>query len=245
MKVKNINFTLALIIRIQMKKNISWITIVDIVVYSLIIGFVAYGKHQSNISLEAFARVIREDGYVEYLTALFLLLGAISFGINAVRAKKEKDTKKTVFNSLAAFVFFFGLGEEISWGQRIFSIESGDYFKQNNYQGETNLHNLEIGGVDLNILIFSQLMFVALVSYFIILPLLTWKVKYIRKLVIDYGVPIPRLHHIIILFAVNAFIPLAINMIKESELHELALTGIFFLILLNPAKKIKNISLTS
>ena len=115
---------------------------------------------------------------------------------------------------------------------------------ENNYQGETNLHNLEIGGVDLNILIFSQLMFVALISYFVILPLLTWKVKAIRKLVVDFGVPIPRLHHVIVLLVVNAFIPLAIHMIKESELHELALTGILFLILINPAKKIKDVSLS-
>ncbi|WP_297096237.1 hypothetical protein [uncultured Draconibacterium sp.] len=228
-----------------MKKNISWITILDIVVYAVIIGFVAYGKYQSTVSPEAFARVIREDGWVEYLTALFLLLGSILFAIKAVHAKKEKNGKRIFFNALASFVFFFGLGEEISWGQRIFSVQSGEYFMQNNYQGETNLHNLEIGGVDLNILIFSKLMFVALISYFVILPLLTWKVKAIRKLVIDYGVPIPRLHHVIVLLAVNAFIPLAIHMIKESELHELALTGILFLILMNPAKKIKDVSLSS
>ncbi len=225
-----------------MKKNISWITIIDVLVYALIIGFVAYGKYKSNFGQEAFFTVIHEDGWVEYLTALFLLLGAIIFGIKAVKAGIAKDSKKVIFNILAALVFTFGCGEEISWGQRIFSIQAGEYFMENNYQGETNLHNLEIGGVDLNILIFSQLMFVALISYFIILPLLAWKVKFIRKLVIEFGVPIPRLHHIIILFAVNAFIPLAIHMIKESELHELALTGIMFLILLNPAKKIKDVS---
>ncbi|HYQ58273.1 MAG TPA: hypothetical protein VEP89_13110 [Draconibacterium sp.] len=227
-----------------MKKNISWITIIDVFVYALIIGFVAYGEYQSSVSPEAFARVIREDGWVEYLTALFLLLGSILFAIKAVKAGKEKKRKRIFFNTLASFVFIFGLGEEISWGQRIFSVEAGEYFMQNNYQGETNLHNLEIGGVDLNILIFSKLMFIVLISYFIILPLLTWKVKTIRKLVINYGVPIPRLHHIIVLFAVNTFIPLAINMIKESELHELALTGILFLILINPAKKIKDVSLS-
>jgi hypothetical protein len=228
-----------------MKKNISWITILDIIVYSVIIGFVAYGKSQSNFGQEAFDKVIREDGLVEYLTALFLLLGATLFAIRAVKAAKESSRKKILFNSLASITFVFGLGEEISWGQRIFSIEAGEYFMQNNYQGETNLHNLEIGGVDLNILIFSNLMFVALISYFIILPILIWKVKAIRKLVIDYGVPIPRLHHIIVLLAVNIFIPLAINLMKESELHELALTGILFLILINPAKKVKDVSLSS
>nr|WP_321354665.1 hypothetical protein [uncultured Draconibacterium sp.] len=228
-----------------MKKNISWITILDIAVYTLIIGFVAYGKQQSNFGQETFNKVIREDGWVEYLTALFLLLGSILFAIKAVKAKKEKNGKRIFFNALASFVFFFGMGEEISWGQRIFSVQSGEYFMQNNYQGETNLHNLEVGGVDLNILIFSNLMFIALICYFILLPLLTYKVKSIRKLVTGYGVPIPRLHHIIVLLAVNSFIPLAINMVKESELHELALTGILFLILINPAKKIKDISLSS
>ncbi|WP_321368506.1 hypothetical protein [uncultured Draconibacterium sp.] len=227
-----------------MKKNISWITIIDLAVYALIIAFVAYGKQQSNFGQEAFNKVIREDGWVEYLTALFLLLGSVLFAIKAVKAGKEKNRKRVIFNTVAAVVFFFGLGEEISWGQRIFSIQSGEYFMENNYQGETNLHNLEIGGVDLNILIFSQLMFIVLISYFIILPILTWKIKFIRKLVIDFGVPIPRLHHIIILFAVNTFIPLAINLVKESELHELALTGIMFLILINPAKKIREISLS-
>lgn len=228
-----------------MKKNISWITILDIAVYALIIGFVAYGKQQSNFGQETFNKVIREDGWVEYLTALFLLLGSILFAIKAVKAKKEKNGKRIFFNALASFVFFFGMGEEISWGQRIFSVQSGEYFMQNNYQGETNLHNLEVGGINLNILIFSNLMFIALICYFILLPLLTYKVKSIRKLVTGYGVPIPRLHHIIVLLAVNSFIPLAINMVKESELHELALTGILFLILINPAKKIKNISLSS
>ncbi|QIA09668.1 hypothetical protein [Draconibacterium halophilum] len=103
-----------------MKKNISWITIIDVVVYALIIGFVAYGKIQSDVSPEAFARVIREDGWVEYLTALFLLLGSVLFAIKAVKARKDNNRKKIFFNALAAFVFFFGLGEEISWGKEFF-----------------------------------------------------------------------------------------------------------------------------
>jgi len=35
------------------------------------------------------------------------------------------------------FVFF----EEISWGQRIFNIDTPDYFRQKNYQDEITLHN--------------------------------------------------------------------------------------------------------
>jgi hypothetical protein len=43
-----------------------------------------------------------------------------------------------------AFVFFLGAGEEISWGQRIFGIETPEAWAEVNVQRETNLHNLEV-----------------------------------------------------------------------------------------------------
>lgn len=226
-----------------MKRKVSGILITDIVVYGIIFWFIAFAVVKSIESYEAFRVVVREDGWVEYLTALFLFLGAIILGIHAVKAIRQNDKKQILFFTLAALVFIFGAGEEISWGQRIFGIETGEYFMENNYQGETNLHNLEIGGVDLNMLIFSKLMFIALAFYFIILPILVWKTKTFRKLVVDFGVPIPRLHHIIVLLITNISVPLLIGMTKESELHELALTGILFLIFLDPAKTIKDVSL--
>jgi hypothetical protein len=226
-----------------MKRKVSGILITDIVVYGIIIWFIAFAKIKSMESYEAFRVVVREDGWVEYLTTLFLFLGAVILGFNAIQAVRRKDKKQILFFTLAALMFIFGAGEEISWGQRIFGLETGEYFMEKNYQGETNLHNLEIGGVDLNILIFSKLMFIALAFYFIILPVLVWKTQAFRKLVIDFGVPLPRLHHVIVLLITNISVPLLIGMKKESELHELALTGILFLIFLNPAKRIKDISL--
>lgn len=226
-----------------MKKNISLITIVDFIVYGIIIGFIAYAKVKSTESIEAFWHVIREDGAVEYLTTLFLILAAVVLGINTIKAIQNKSVKKIVFNVLATLTFIFGAGEEISWGQRLFNVESSEYFMEKNYQGEMNLHNLEIGGVDLNILIFSQLMFAALIFYFVFLPILTYKTKFFRKLVLDFGVPIPRLHHTILLLATNSAIIFFINLKKESELHELALTGILFLVFLHPAKRIRELIL--
>jgi len=226
-----------------MSRKVTPILITDILVYGIIIWFIAYAKIKGMESYEAFRVVVREDGWVEYLTAVFLLLGAIVLGSNAIKAMKRNDKKQVLFFTLASLVFIFGAGEEISWGQRIFGIHTSEYFMEHNYQGETNLHNLEIGGVDLNILIFSNLMFIALAFYFILLPLLVWKVKFIRKLVLDFGVPLPRLHHVIMLLITNISVPLLINMKKESELHELALTGILFLLFLNPAKKAINVEL--
>ena len=226
-----------------MKKRLSLITILDIIVYGIIVGFIAYAKIESQKGTEAFAQVIREDGWVEYLTTLFLVLGAILLGINAIKAAKNRDGKKIVFFTLSMLVFIFGAGEEILWGQRLLGIETNEYFLEKNYQGETNLHNLEIGGVDINKLIFSKLLFIGLIGYFILMPLLTYKIKAIRNLLIDFGVPMPRLHHITMLLVTNIGIITIINLKKESELHELALTGIFFLVFLNPARKIGTLKL--
>ncbi len=226
-----------------MKKKNSLITIIDIIVYGIIIWFITYAKIRSLDSNEAFLYVIREDGWVEYLTTLFLFLSALLLGINAFKAIKLKNSKQILFFTLAMFVFIFGTGEEISWGQRIFGVETGDYFLENNYQAETNLHNLEIGGVDLNQLIFSQLMFIVLIFYFLFLPILVYKTKFFRKLIVDFGVPMPRLQHTIMLLATNLTIIFLINIKRESELHELALTGIFLLVFLNPAKRIREVIL--
>ena len=44
---------------------------------------------------------------------------------------------------MLGIVFFVGLGEEISWGQRILNIETPEAIKEINAQGELTIHNLE------------------------------------------------------------------------------------------------------
>jgi len=222
-----------------MKKKLSWITIIDLMIYIIIFGFIIYGIIKSKESYEEFLYVVREDGWVEYLTTFFLFVCSIFFAVNSIKSIQKKNTKQIVFNVIMFLMFIFGTGEEISWGQRLLGVESSDYFREKNIQQEINFHNLEVGGVDLNILIFSQLMFIALAFYFVFLGLLAWKSKFVRKLVMDFGVPIPRLHHTIVLLVSNAIIPTLIGMKKESELHELALTGILLLVFLNPAKQVR------
>lgn len=225
-----------------MKRKITWITIVDVLMYVIIFAFVIVAMIKGKQSYEAFKEIVKEDGLAEYLTAFFLLMGAIIFMFKLPKAISEKSGKRIFFSVMVILMFIFGAGEEISWGQRLFGIETGEYFMENNYQKETNLHNLEIGGVDLNILIFSQLMFIVLIFYFVFLALLAWKFKGIQKLVLDFGVPIPRLHHTIVLLVSNYMVT-TISLVKESELHELALTGVLVLVFLNPAKTIKGVKL--
>ena len=225
-----------------MKRKITWFAIIDVLVYSLVFAFIIVAMIRGKQSYEAFWMIIKEDGTAEYLTALFLFASALIFVFKTVIAVQKRKPKQIFFYAIVVLMFVFGAGEEISWGQRLFGIETGEYFMENNYQKETNLHNLEFGGVDLNILIFSQMMFIALMFYFVILGFLTWKFKGIRKLVLDFGVPIPRWHHTVVLLVSNYMVT-TIGLVKESELHELALSCVLFLVFLHPAKKIKEVKL--
>lgn len=79
----------------------------------------------------------KEDSLFEYLTALAFLLTSTLFFIIYLRRKR-------LIHLVFALVFFVGMGEEVSWGQRIFNFQSPEYFKDNNIQHEFNLHNLKI-----------------------------------------------------------------------------------------------------
>lgn len=138
-----------------------------------------------------------EDGWVENLTALSLAMaGFIVIAEIVKRVKENSVTKFWIFcRVLFALLLIFGAGEEISWGQRIFNISSGEFFLENNAQAETNLHNLKVGGVKLNKLIFGQILTVGLVVYFIVLPILHRRFEGIRKLIRTFGVPLPLGYH--------------------------------------------------
>ncbi|MGM0619855.1 MAG: hypothetical protein ACQETJ_02325 [Bacteroidota bacterium] len=221
-----------------MKKENSLVTILDVVVYSLVFGIIISGKMLGLQSYDLFFELVQEDGLAEYLTAFFLLATAVVFAFRTVRSVKKQNKYHLIFNAFMFLAFIFGAGEEISWGQRLLNTETGDFFQKYNYQGETNLHNLEVWGINLNKLIFSQLMLVALVFYFMLLPFLTLKYDFIRKLVIRFDVPVPKLHHAVIFILQNIFI-LWINLLKIDELHELSLGSIMFLILMAPATEIR------
>ena len=79
----------------------------------------------------------REDGLFEYLTAFSFLIASMFFFLNFLNQKK-------IIHLLFALIFFIGMGEEISWGQRIFDYGTPEYFQEKNIQNELNLHNLEL-----------------------------------------------------------------------------------------------------
>jgi len=95
------------------------------------------------------ATLFPEDHYFENVGAISLFVASgISFYI-FVRAFKTRAItqihwlKLLVYLGLA-FLYFFGAGEEISWGQRIFHIQEPASLAQENTQHELNIHDLAI-----------------------------------------------------------------------------------------------------
>jgi len=166
----------------------------------------------------AWASYIREDGPVEWGTVVALLMGAWFLVLRALGAGRRKRPGAWVLY-LGALLLLFGAGEEISWGQRIFQVNPGAFFAQHNAQGETNLHNLVIGGVRINKAFFSLLPGLVLAFYYLILPG-WWSLS--RRLEALFPLPRPRPGHSL------AFLILVLGVIiipdpKKWELLELSL----------------------
>lgn len=53
-----------------------------------------------------------------------------------------------IFFAFLAVACFYVCGEEISWGQRLFNLDTPQFFQQHNLQQETNLHNFITGPYD-------------------------------------------------------------------------------------------------
>ncbi len=219
-----------------MKKHIK---LVEITLLSVLAILTTYGIFMGKSNYDRFFDLVQEDGLAEYLTAIFLFLASVVCLFRIVEYRNLKKSLWVFTAAVLAFLFFFAAGEEISWGQRIFNIQSGDFFMSQNKQGETNLHNLIVGDVSVNKLIFSQLVNIVLVIYFLFSRLLAQKVQFIGKLIAKFNVPLPQNQHIIFMLVANALMGI-FSVTKMDELHELSFGIIFFLIFLNPFKHIQD-----
>lgn len=178
----------------------------------------------------------QEDGPVEWGTAIMLFS---IFVLSLYRLISLWNSKRILWK-LGTFLFLalflFAAGEEISWGQRIFGVESSEFFIENNAQGETNLHNLVVGEKKINKIIFSQLLFLIMFLYLIITPILFRKLNWFKDLANTFAVPIVKWHHTIAFLVTTIFV--ALNPASRKwEVYELAFGAIFFLIFLGPLNK--------
>ncbi|MCC7119434.1 MAG: hypothetical protein IT310_12990 [Anaerolineales bacterium] len=121
--------------------------------YALV--FIYIGLTYLTLKLNGLApSLYHEDGYFENLGALSLFIAAgLMFYAFYYVMQRRKTTKIFWVKQWAylalALLFFFGAGEEISWGQRIFGIATPESLAEINEQDEINIHNIEFNGISL------------------------------------------------------------------------------------------------
>jgi hypothetical protein len=90
--------------------------------------------------------LIREDHAVELLGALSLLASSLACLVlwRRVRGDVRWPRLRRLSLLVLAALFFFGFGEELSWGERILGFAPPESLAEANRQDEANLHNLEL-----------------------------------------------------------------------------------------------------
>lgn len=89
---------------------------------------------------ELFLWLVDEDSVAEWGTVLFLFLSMIVLFLSIFINKNILPQYKLFIILFALFCFLAAM-EEISWGQRVFGIQSNDFFEKYSDQHETNIHN--------------------------------------------------------------------------------------------------------
>ncbi|MDP1624708.1 MAG: hypothetical protein Q8L64_02955 [bacterium] len=95
--------------------------------------------------------IFREDRYFEIVGALsffatsFIFFRGFLHTLKLCPIDRYLRIKQFLFLGLA-LLFLFGGGEEISWGQRIFGLQTPDALAKINSQGEITVHNILIVG---------------------------------------------------------------------------------------------------
>lgn len=184
------------------------------------------------ISNDTYLFLIQEDSIYENLTALTMLAGSILLVIKLFKGNVKGA--KRIYYILLALMMFFGFGEEISWGQRIFDLQTNEYFSNHNLQGETNLHNLKINGVKLNKAIFSIGLGIVIGLYFFVLPFAYKGVSFVKSIIDKFGIHVPKIIAHSGVFVLGSIIVLCIPHGKKWELIEVIFVLSFFLVLIDP-----------
>ena len=199
---------------------------------SLLLVSITFIFYYSNFTYQS---LVKEDGIIEYLTAIFLM----SISIFLIKKLLEIEDIISVNNLgiiIFSIIFFFGFGEEISWGQRIFNIETPTFFAQNNLQSETNIHNLMIGGVKLNKLIFTNGLFLIFSFYFLVFPYLYFKSIKARSFINKFSVLLPRYSQSLI-FICSTIVIYIFDHERISELWECLFAFTMLITCINPLNK--------
>lgn len=204
--------------------------------YVFILSHVIIGVLFFYLNTELFHRFIKEDSYIEYITAFFLLITSV---LCFYKATQEEERLPQMLLFACSFLLFFGFGEEISWAQRIIGFETPDNLEKINAQQEFNLHNIHLSGVNLNKLIFGKILYTGVFIYFLTFRVLYRRLKWFSNLIDKFKVPLPSpLQSFLYMLCFS--IAFLIRDGEMWEMQEFILAGFIFAIFMRPDNKANN-----
>jgi len=167
---------------------------IGILLMSITILIGLYVTTLSAWDAQSYRMLIREDGIVEYGSSFFWLLAALTLLFSAIKAKSSGKIHNFLMLPYILLIAFFIIcgGEEISWGQRIFVLNTPDFLKTVNVQNELTLHN--IGSIS----VFSNAFFLLTLIYFWGFPYIRAKNEKFRKFTDFYAFPMPNKYAVIV-----------------------------------------------
>ena len=119
----------------KLNRAVAWLSVILIPVLLIIFAIL----YKTNTGL--YREMMLEDHLLEWLTFVFLFLAGIFSLIIAIQVRTKHELYFLFFLifSICCILFAF---EEISWGQRVFNIESPDFFRENSDQRDISFHNV-------------------------------------------------------------------------------------------------------
>lgn len=160
--------------------KVSFLAIMIFILLGLL--YIWFGAEIFNT--DSLQKINDEDGYIENISALMFFISGIVATFIAFRSKRLLAPR--IVYGILAFLFFFTVGEEISWGQRIFNLETWEIFNESNVQNENNLHNL-FGYM------FDHVFIAGVFIVGFAIPFITKYNRFIRRLWRHFSLPIASL----------------------------------------------------
>ena len=176
-----------------------------------------------------FRMYTNEDGPIENLTVVALLGGAWVCFRRARRLRHRRPALFVAATVLLGVLYVGAAGEELSWGQHFVGFGTPEFFRQNNAQHETNLHNLVVKDVKINRLVFGTGLLIAVLLYCSVLPVGYRRWPWLRRMADSLAVPVPQTRHIV-WYGLLAFIASVTPSKFRWEVLELVSATMFFLI---------------
>ena len=181
---------------------------------------------------------LKEDSFIEYATFFALIIGFFICSKRSIELWGRRQKRFIFTTTMLAVLCLFGAGEEVSWGQRVFDIESPNFFLSHNKQQETGLHNLvfTINGTEysVNKILFGTGLAVGLCIYlFVMTPLYRTKPS-LKSYLDQLGVPMPRNYQILGYLSIILVVELLIDSSRRGEVTEFTGVIIFLLNLTYP-----------